>query len=135
MSDLVSFETSKLLKEKGFHAPCKAWYAEYTSMYGGEKYEVIQFDDRNRFEPQYKFICSVPTFYQVMTWLIEKHNLFISTIHLDRGWFSYIGGAKIDDGKLFIDCESRIDNYDIPICETYEEAMETSIKYCLEKLI
>lgn len=46
----VSFEIAKLLNEKGFDIPGRVWYAEYTSQFGGDKYNTIQFDDHCRFE-------------------------------------------------------------------------------------
>lgn len=59
--DYCSYEVAKLLKEKGFDEPCKVWYSEYTSQFGGEKYTSIEFDDNNRFKKDYKFLFHAPT--------------------------------------------------------------------------
>ena len=75
--DYVSFETAKLLKEKGFDSACKVWYSEYTSQFGGEKYTSIEFDNHNKFNENYKFICYAPTLQMVMKWLREVHNQII----------------------------------------------------------
>ena len=75
--DYVSFETAKLLKEKGFDCACEVWYSEYTSQFGGEKYTVIEFDNHNRFNENYKFVCYAPTLQMAMKWLREKYNIHI----------------------------------------------------------
>ena len=132
--DYVSFETAKHLKEKGFDCPCKVWYAEYTSVWGGDpsgdrKYINIQFDDKNRFDEYYKFLCYAPTLQMAMKWLREVHNIdIIAPPQYDSVKWTY--SAIIF--KLSIPCtEIRLnDNKD-----KKEEAYETAIKYCLEHLI
>jgi len=129
--DYVSFETAKLLKEKGFDCTCKAWYSEYTSQFGGEKYTSIEFDNHNRFEENYKFICYVPTLQKAMKWLREMHNLEIYPFHdafqeCTTWWY------RIEHYKK--GCASVKDESD-SIYGTYEQACEAAIKYCLKNLI
>lgn len=130
--DYVSFEIAKLLKEKGFDEPCKVWYSEYTSEFGGEKYINIEFDNHNRFEENYKFICPAPTLQMVMKWLRKIHNIFIV---IEPHAYDYINEKNLS-------CVSSVwlgDNYyENPLAKdfpSYEETCEMTIKYCLENLI
>ena len=128
--DYVSFETAKLLKEKGFDCACKAWYSEYTSQFGGEKYTSIEFDNHNKFNENYKFICSAPTLQMVMKWLREVHKLYINIWadpkDVENNDFDIIFRAQVYNGPS---------NYGTYEFSTYEEACEAAIKYCLENLI
>jgi hypothetical protein len=122
--DYVSFETAKLLKEKGFDVPCIVWYAEYTSQYGGDTYNIIQYDNHNRFEEGYKFLFYAPTLQMAMKWLREVHKLYMYTAFagMEEVWFSRIYNK---DKHL-----KDLDGFN-----TYEQACEEAIKYCLENLI
>ena len=131
--DYVSFETAKLLKEKGFDCACKAWYSEYTSQFGGEKYTSIEFDNHNKFNENYKFICSAPTLQMVMKWLREVHKLGISPstyTNIIGSNTTHVYGTTIVNLNTYeivtSDCMAR---------DTYNEACEAAIKYCLENLI
>lgn len=128
--DYVSFETAKLLKEKGFDCACKVWYSEYTSQFGGEKYTSIEFDDHNRFEENYKFICYAPTLQRAMKWLREVYELYIEiSLSCDRE----DKNAKIFDTSIFNIYNQRYKK--LSNIQGYEEACEAAIKYCLENLI
>ena len=130
--DYVSFETAKLLKEKGFDVPCTVWYAEYTSQYGGDKYNIIQFDEHNRFEEGYKFLCYVPTLQMAMKWLREVHHCVICITPLTF----YCGEIVSKWGYcIWADDNTEVDEESSPRLESYEEACEAAIKYCLENLI
>ena len=132
--DYVSFETAKLLKEKGFDCPCKVWYAEYTSVWGGDpsgdrKYINIQFDDKNRFDEYYKFLCYAPTLQMAMKWLRNTFHLEIYPYHNydnSKWWYEII---KYPNSVAEYECGKDEE------LNTYEEACENAIKYCLEKLI
>lgn len=126
--DFVSFETAKLLKEKGFDAPVKNYYSLYTEdvkhnlqkKYGAKK-------NWNSFD----LTISRPSQSLVMKWLREVHKIFIDvdidpidfgdepyyTIITDMSTPSYITGRPALGYK------------------TYEEAAEAAIKYCLENLV
>ena len=127
--DYVSFETAKLLKEKGFDCTCKVWYSEYTSQFGGEKYTGIEFDNHNRFNENYKFICYAPTLQMAMKWLRKKHILIV----LDVENF-YMDGS-VASWIYHIWCDDNIEESHSASFKTYEEACEAAIKYCLENLI
>ena len=129
--DYVSFETAKLLKEKGFDVPyyyCSRVYSEHGTLQGVSS---VQF-------PNVKYI-SAPTLQMAMKWLREVHNLHIITIPyapMDRHPSHHPGEADV----VYI---AQLFRGIIPIDEigrsiiklTHEEACEEAIKYCLENLI
>ena len=136
--DYVSFETAKLLKEKGFDEPYKVWYTEYTSVWGGDslgdrKYIKIQFDDKNRFDESYKFLCYAPTLQMAMKWLREVHNLCIEPYRTACGYLYTI--STIPYGSCKCNPKEGGDDEDSGQWTTYEGACEAAIKYCLENLI
>ena len=118
--DYVSFETAKLLNEKGFDEGCIYVYRHDGS-------EDIWDADKEDIE------CQKPTLQMAMKWLRKVHNYDIS-ICLD----SYV---EPYDNQYYIVIRRRKDKYEnISPCEqvyfdTYEEACEAAIKYCLENLI
>lgn len=72
--DYVSFETAKLLKEKGFDEPCERFYSKM--------YDSIQDTFSLRFKNvTYKKLeegdILIPTLYKAQMWLLEKHSLFV----------------------------------------------------------
>ena len=133
MSDCVNFEIAKLLKEKGFNIPGRAWYGEYTSDFGGDKHIVIKFDDNCRFNTNYKFLFYAPSIYVVMKWLREEKNLCIEPYRTGCGYLSTI--SKIPTGSELYSQEYEGDDEDSGQFTTYEKSCEAAIKYCLENLI
>lgn len=150
--DYVSLETAKLLKEKGFKHWCYKCYG--TAVY--HKGVPISFDEECELESEglgdeieyieggclYDFGCdnteeetnvwAAPTLWDVMKWLREVHKCFIEIM---------VGDS---DGRIWYDFDViNIGKKDIPIVpiddvvelETYEQACEAAIKYCLENLI
>ena len=131
--DYVSFETAKLLKEKGFD--------EMTELAYGLEHGHIRNDLpisywRNSEIGEYKFSC--PTLQMAMRWLRKEHNLHIITIPyapMDRhpyhpGEADVVYIAQLFKGIIPIDEIGRS-----IIKLTPEEACEAAIKYCLENLI
>jgi len=119
--DYVSFETAKLLKEKGFDELCWSWYHNGNNTHtGSSRYCNSELE---------KYDFSKPTLAHVMKWLREVHNIAINIgwgeILEDKyQWWRIILNQK--DGSILR--ESEYSN-------TYEEASEAAIKYCLEHLI
>lgn len=113
--DYVSFETAKLLKEKGFDQNCATYYLD-RQVWRHYHGEVI---------PKYKQIYAAPTQSMAMKWLREVHNwnIFINKSNTIYGYNANI--------------ESLVANHIVEVgCEkTYEQACEVAIKYCLENLI
>lgn len=123
--DYVSFETAKLLKEKGFDGYCWSWYHNGNHTYTGT----------SRFcnSELKKYEYSKPTQQMVMYWLREVHNIHIE-IYVIKNYdkkiceYTYtimdLNFPGSDDG---IDCCNKY--------KTYEEACEAAIKYYLENFI
>jgi hypothetical protein len=119
--DYISFETAKLLKEKGFDKKCFTVYNTDGKFY----------DTRYGIAPSIEI--PAPTLQMAMKWLREVHNYDVG-VCLD----SYV---EPYDNLYYIVIRRRKDKYEnISPCEqayydTYEEACEAAIKYCLENLI
>ncbi len=117
----VSFETAKLLKEKGFDEICN-WYYKIDrlliyipNVVCSVAYSSLSADSRELF-PR-------PTQQLVMRWLREVHSIFIELHHYDY------------PGAQFVWYIWGKNNYEPQRANTYEEAVEEAIKYCLENLI
>ena len=123
--DYVSFETAKLLKEKGFDENTNCQYP-VGGIYIGEVSEY-NITDRSRNPEKY---IPAPTIQMAMKWLREKHNLHIGVLityqYFPRKYEVHIMHTEkyedivVNPGTNF---------------NTYEEACEVAIKYCLENLI
>lgn len=128
IEDYVSFETAKLLKEKGFEnsePTCINVFKGHT--YKIQDNEIIADDD-----------VTIPTLQMAMRWLREVHKLgvFPTTFYREMG-----NKVKHDYGSTIV----RLDTFEIIgnkniedytfAADTYEETAEKTIKYCLENLI
>lgn len=120
--DYVSFETAKLLKEKGFDSyPLFPCYKEDN----GKFIECpTTLDTIN-----YSFIPA-PTIQRAMKWLRKVHNLYINIWadpkDVENNNFNTIFRAQVYNGNS---------NYGTSEYSTYEDAAEAAIKYCLDNLI
>lgn len=120
--DYVSFETAKLLKEKGFDVYTYAYYED-------EDNPNISLRASKAINWNKTEFISRPTLQMVMKWLREVHHIHIE-VHLD----SMDGRHPIYEA-LYSECVTiRTDNF-IDYGDTYEQACEAAIKYCLENLI
>lgn len=127
--DFVSFETAKLLKEKGFDEPCWFWYnpiGEFRRHYS----------EPAKSSPCYEIAC--PTLQMAMKWLRIEHNIHIEP-HIVRTKCSYGYMPNYIDLKElkqhFPFDEFDFSNADKYVCITSDKACEVAIKYCLEHLI
>lgn len=128
--DYVSFETAKLLKEKGFDEICLRTYFNdgIMSRIFTENEEIC---NRNLLPS----IVSAPTLQMAMKWLREVHKLHIA-VNM---------GFDVDNSQYFFYVPSicRFSNkggeYQTPFGEkefgSYEQACEAAIKFCLENLV
>lgn len=130
--DYVSFETAKLLKEKGFDEPCECFYDT-----GNNDVSIVNgwMDISNSELEEREFVCySAPTLQMAMKWLREVHNIFIDIVsrfsmNADKDvCFSYSCKKLIGTYKS---CYEHSDGE----WWNYEDACEAAIKYCLENLI
>lgn len=121
--DYVSYEVAKLLKEKGFDIPCKyAWH-------GGIKEPDFHRHSRNFNGGDYKDLrtkwYSSPTHQMAMKWLRDKDiDIVIIPLFKFKGGRIYLYEVHSETADL------RTGQFD-----TYEEAVEAALKYCLTYLI
>lgn len=124
--DYVSFETAKLLKERGFDWDCKQVYdlVRPQSCADGKMYD--NFPDKN--PNAYSELVSAPTLQMAMKWLREVHKIEIRVIY-DNERLSWYGACnpmnELSQILLGFGRKSK----------SYEEACEEAIRYCLKKLI
>ena len=124
--DYVSFETAKLLKENGFDEVTSKWYLKY-------KGECILVSRGTAEHPDSSI--DVPTLQMAMKWLRYEKHYYIQVM-LD-GWAcgDHLGYYVVIQ-KTDSDFEMMLqDAVDEVFYQTYEEACEAAIKYCLENLI
>lgn len=113
--DYVSFETAKLLKEKGFDEPCIYVYRHDGSedIWDADKEDIA---------------CQKPTLQMAMKWLREVHKIEIRVIY-DNEKLCWYGACNPMNELFQILLGSGCK------CKSYEEACEDAIRYCLENLI
>jgi len=125
--DYVSFEVAKLLKEKGFNEPVM--------------YHFTPDGTKRKFQQTfYRDDVAQPTLQVAMKWLREKHKLFIDITaamedYIEDGVVKYkdpyytweVFSLEIGEPLYFGGTPS--------VKESYEDACDFAIKYCLENLI
>jgi len=125
--DFVSFETAKLLKEKGFDVWGDGSFGVATKIWKEYSPSGI-LNDCSMCSPSRKAFPA-PTLQMTMKWLREVHNLEIYPYH------------NYDNSKWWVEIikyPNSVSEYESGKDEefdTYEEACEAAIKYCLENLI
>ena len=123
--DYVSFETAKLLKEKGFECEkdsITAMYNEIGKFHPLSTAVAEYYYDYNDFD-EYDYVA--PTLQMAMKWLRKMHGLFIRiTEDMTGNVFEWSVYQKNYGCKASTYVE-----------DSYEKACETAIKYCLEILI
>lgn len=127
-----SFEVSKLLKEKGFDAQCRAAYTDYGQLFTTQ---IQQYITNIICSKGNLWKCIAPTHQMAMKWLREAHNKHCDIGYdIDLNWF-----FQIIDLKETVEYDYPETKYYHTENETgfnsYEEAVEAALKYCLENLI
>lgn len=126
--DYVSFETALLLKKKGFEqVGCQKQYNTLGDLCVGYCYGPV-----------------APTLQMAMKWLRKVHNLclFVIPATIDETFRTGYALYPQCDSKWEW-CASKNDRskatFGVDInkkyCDSYEQACEAAIKYCLENLI
>lgn len=136
--DYVSFETAKLLKEKGFDWCESPFYSEQDrdEWWQNNSYTVPneEYDPDLPFDSETLTLVAPHVSIQMaMKWLIEVHKLFIfiSTWLMHENSVQYyfeVREIKTSDFETLYDYTSEELN-------SPEKAAEAAIKYCLEKLV
>jgi len=134
--DYVSFEVAKLLKEKGFDGKCHSHY--YPCHYPDGSIQYHKYESSVKGDKCWYDVYSLktlpvdhylaPTLQIAMKWLREVHCLTIDIFHY-RDWKVTIKTIPNDYLK------ADYSNDELKPSETYEQACEAAIKYCLENLV
>ena len=123
--DYVSFETAKLLTEKGFDEPCFAYYYIYNDLEG----KCLKLWRKFPRRPANTDYLNAPTHQMAMKWLREVHKISIEITST---------GYNIDNDVEW-ECDIKTGHrlYFSPItCEkSFESVAEKAIEYCLKYLI
>ena len=123
--DYVSFETAKLLKEKGFNEGCRQYWYRCNFVFARSEIrnrELDNYEDEG---------WAAPTLQMAIKWLREM-GWFICIIPLAF----YCGEKACAFGyNIWAGDNLEVGEFDTPKFRTYEDACEAAIKYCLEKLI
>lgn len=114
----VSFEVAKLLNERGFIQETLMVYNQNGN-----------FMPNGAIEDTYQVFYSAPTHQMAMAWLREVHHIAINigwgeVFEEQYHWWSIV--LNMDNGNIL---------YDGDYCASYEETVESTLKYCLENLI
>lgn len=125
--DYISFETAKLLKEKGFDEKCRTYYKVFpesriAAIYHSSENRGVSEDDPN------EILC--PTLQMVMKWLRKVHEIFIRPNISFLYPIRYYCEILCYGDNLKTQQDVTTETFESP-----EEACEASIKYCLENLI
>lgn len=123
IEDHVSYEIALLLKEKGFNEEC---YQKYDNE-GYLSFNHIGYINSEKCCDD--FCALAPTLQMVLKWLREKYEVFISI-----GCCTYPKLKKVTYIPEITTFDSVFGDISIEY-DSYEEACETAIKYCLENLI
>ena len=120
--DYVSFETAKLLKEKGFNEGCRSHYGTAGS-FSYEKYEV------ESSECEMHNAILAPTLQMTMKWLRKVHKISIEIV----------SNGYLIDNDVYWECDikagHRLYFKHITNEKSFESCAEAAIKYCLKNLI
>jgi hypothetical protein len=124
----VTFEQSKLLKEKGFNEECRAFYLDgnlNTPKHSIGNYNNIKWVRTWRTSPDDDTI-SAPEQWQVVEWLRVNHGIWITPIiKYNNNWYYQIFNLK---SMFMIHIEHKTFN-------TPQEAYSAAFDYVLDKLI
>lgn len=122
--DYVSLETAKLLKEKGFDERVNSYFTD-------DGLEGYMFGTGRKSNSELEeCFYSRPTLQMAMKWLREVHGIDISIAI--RFW-TEDEDIYVKSWKYTVYHTDEIE--DFGQSDTYEEACETAIRYCLENLI
>lgn len=122
--DRVQFEIAKLLRDKGFEQDTVSYpyYTDNGNLFTG---------DVNTPRQRYYNAASAPTLQMAMKWLREVHKCYMHIC-------PFYPESKYNEPPKWI-AAVDYDGIGHPVLNekfnTYEEACEAAIKYCLENLI
>ena len=115
--DYVSYETAKLLKDKGFDECTLLSYDKNGNSKDIMRPFLESEEDVRR-----------PTLQMAMKWLRKVHKLHVDIDPSEGNWNPTV--LELENWT----CAVKFGD-NIPIQDSYEQACEAAIKYCLENLI
>lgn len=123
---LISFETAKLAKEKGFDEPTATYYngSKMLDMYGSY---AASYSENYRNSSIKEKRCSAPTQSLFQKWLREKHDIIVLvTCKAGSSFDTEILKHKVyhTDGRFI---RNSVNNFNNPTETTYEEALEQGL--------
>lgn len=130
---LISLETAKLAKKKGFNLKSPAFYGCDNPVFGNKNKlmicEWVHSNELGQIESQEgTMVYSAPTQTMLQKWLLTEHNMQVyvvsHTINMKgkwRDWVGYVDNVAIND--------ARDQEY-----QTNEDALEYALQYALYKL-
>lgn len=127
--ELVTFETAKLAKEKGFDYTCSCGYDENGEVYRPHYWEMSC--DTNTLSIKESdldedVICLAPTQSLLQRWLREVHGKLVYANHFKEDWYEYhIQHNEVVDshGKVWVDVVVSLTNE-----LSYEEVLEKGLQ-------
>lgn len=134
---LVSFETAKLAKEKGFNIPTTQFYKSGKKPYLTEvegymtdQFVVSNWNNGNGSYPTRPedVSCSAPTQSLLQKWLREVHNIHIIVISNSKN--QYFVDYRFSDQR--IDNDSDLILLNGLVYKTYEQALEKGLQEALK---
>lgn len=141
--DYVSFETAKLLKEKGFDAECHSHYYPCHYPDGSIQYHKYNRTAIKKNKSWYDIYSLknlpkdhylAPTLQMAMKWLRDVHNFNVNIELNIHGYFCSLSHIVRDSSGYIIDIEDS-EAWETAYYDSYEQACEAAIKYCLENLV
>ena len=123
--DYCSPEVAKLLREKGFDEPCRAYWDDQPSLNTRTLFWTVEPHKHCDRE------INAPTHQTAMKWLREEHGFHISVAPYlnNEGEVTWVWGIiNIETATIIAD---SLDN-DFNSCE---EVVEAALKHCLTELI
>ena len=132
--DYVSFETAKLLKDKGFDEATNGYYnAQYDQIRTVSDMFLWHWNNEEFMKRvSMDGAIAIPTLQMAMKWLREVHDILIiinKDIHILEGFKGYFFVIQSAKGGSYAPASVGTPT------KVYEDAVEAAIKYCLEHLI
>lgn len=119
--ELVSFETAKLAKEKGFNWICP----HYFRLNNRELYKIFPCEDWSDIGDR----INVPTKSLLQRWLREEKGFYVYPL-FDNDELSWTYVVREKRSDMWIPLISKMSYYDC-----FDEAMEDALKVVLENLV
>lgn len=115
MNTHVNYKLAELLKLKKFNLKCQRYFRSNGSSLFNDK--VIEQESEDWNSGSYpKDVVSGPTIAEVVMWIYDKYNIWISVDFDSKTWFEII---------VFLDKDDRfVQNSHTTITEAYESAIE-----------